>query len=568
MKRFSLLLLSLFLFVPVIHARYDPQYVENNKFGIHIVDINDLQEIPDLLNTSGGDWGYVTLVIRENERDVGKWQEVFNKMRRMHLIPVVRLATTVEGNSWRKPTATDINEWVNFLSQLNWVIENRYVILFNEPNHAKEWGNTLDPEGYATVAYEFARALKGYSDDYFILPAAMDVSAANDGASMDAAEYYKRVFGHKPELLNIIDGWNSHSYPNPAFSGSPHNSGRGTLRTYQWELSLLRSLGLQRDIPVFITETGWAHSQGKETQYQLMDPGQIAGYVSLASRGAWTDSRIIAITPFLYSYQDIPFDHFSWKKLGGSGFYEQYYAYQAIPKTAGKPHQHVRFDVLQKLLPETLVSLSTYTLTGKLRNTGQSIFKNAYLILEMNGVENAWPTVYEKVTELEPGEEGEFRLHVTTPPEEKKYSAVLRLVGESMNKELENQEITIIPPPSLTINTPLGWRLVSSSINVRVLIYTIDDKLIHTFTGREIVDGKIYAEGLRDIVPGLAYRIVVLVPNYLPRQTISVIRKDNTEVTMKRFLPFDYDNDGTWTTRDIWEILKKGPNHMIMLLLG
>lgn len=568
MKRTILLILFL-LFIPTcVYSRYDPMFVENNKYGIHIVDVNDMHEIPNLVNTTGGDWGYVTLVIRENERDVGRWQEVFNQMRRLHLIPIVRLATTVEGNAWRKPTSTDINEWVNFLSQLNWVIENRYVILFNEPNHAKEWGNSIDPEGYASVAYEFAMALKGFSEDYFILPAAMDVSAANDGSSMDAAEYYKRVFSHKPELLQIIDGWNSHSYPNPAFSGSPDNTGRGTVRTYIWELNLLKNLGLNRELPVFITETGWIHSQGKEIQGALLDPSNVGRYISIASRGVWSDPRIIAITPFLYSYQDIPFDHFSWKKLGNGEFYQHYYAYQAIPKKKGKPHQHIKFDIVQKLLPDTLISSSTYTLTGKLRNIGQNIYKDAYLILEIDGVENAWPTVYEKITELNPGEVGEFRLHVNTPSEEKVYSALLRLVGENMNKELEKTDITIIPPPSLTVNVQLGWRKSNSAKDARVLIYSIDDKLIHTFNGREVIDGKIRAEALRDIVPGLAYRIVVLIPNYLPRQTISVIRNVHTDVELRRFLPFDYNNDGKWSPLDVWEILLKGPNHMIGLLFG
>src|SRR3989338_2024841 len=54
----------------------------------------------------------------------------------------------------------------------------------------------------------------------------------------------------------VLSGLASHSYPNPGFSGVPYGFGRGTVRTYQWELDLLKQLGV-KDMPVFITETGW-----------------------------------------------------------------------------------------------------------------------------------------------------------------------------------------------------------------------------------------------------------------------------------------------------------------------
>lgn len=45
-----------------------PTSVVNNKFGIHITDEKDLQDASLLINSNGGDWGYVTFVITERKR--------------------------------------------------------------------------------------------------------------------------------------------------------------------------------------------------------------------------------------------------------------------------------------------------------------------------------------------------------------------------------------------------------------------------------------------------------------------------------------------------------------------
>src|SRR3989338_5990805 len=109
MKSISILLfVFLCLIIPGQSlAVYDPLSVPNNKFGIHVADPNDISNVTELVNSSQGDWGYVTLVIPENERKSDVWQPVFNRMKKDHIIPIVRLATRVEGGSWGKHTLTD-----------------------------------------------------------------------------------------------------------------------------------------------------------------------------------------------------------------------------------------------------------------------------------------------------------------------------------------------------------------------------------------------------------------------------------------------------------------------------
>ena len=80
-----------------------------------------------------------------------------DQLRERQLIPIIRIATKGEGSSWRRPKLEEAQEWANFLNSLNWVVKNRYVILFNEPNHATEWGGTVDPKSFAEVNREFAK---------------------------------------------------------------------------------------------------------------------------------------------------------------------------------------------------------------------------------------------------------------------------------------------------------------------------------------------------------------------------------------------------------------------------
>jgi hypothetical protein len=152
MKKIITIFLTFILFFNSTASSFaivSPINDSNNKFGIHIFSEKDLPDAATLVNSSGGDWGYITVVITEAERDRDRWQQVFDQMRRIHLIPIVRLATKANGATWDAPQEAEINNWVSFLNSLNWVVQNRYVVINNEPNHAAEWGGRLDPAGYA-----------------------------------------------------------------------------------------------------------------------------------------------------------------------------------------------------------------------------------------------------------------------------------------------------------------------------------------------------------------------------------------------------------------------------------
>ncbi|EKD67172.1 MAG: hypothetical protein ACD_48C00562G0002, partial [uncultured bacterium] len=545
-----ILILSFFLllFPASVQAKYDPRTVPNNKFGIHVADVNDIADTAALVNSSGGDWGYVTIVMQNNDRDFGKWHNIFNQMRRLHLIPIIRLATHPQGNYWTKPQIVDANITAQFLDSLNWPIENRYVVLFNEPNHAKEWGNEINPEGYAEVFVTYAQALKSVSDDFFILPAGFDSSAANTSDTLDAEEFIKRMVVAKPEILDLLDGWTSHSYPNPGFSGSPLARGKGTIRSYLWELDFIG-----KNLPVFVTETGWVNT--------------VANNLRTAASSVWQDPAIVAVTPFVFSYQGEPFDNFSWKKLGVNEFYPHYFEYQGLSKVKGTPKQRHSFIVGTSLIPDILVSSSHYNLELTIQNTGQAIVgtKEGYSVTLTAPVD--FEIILDSIPSFEPGETAAIKAKLTTPKTIGENKVKLSFIRGNETYTIEEKTVTIVPPPSLSVEAKLGWRRVSNASDVTVLVYE-SDTIIHKFTGLSIDNGILSVDGLTDIIPGNSYRVVVLVPYYLPRQTVAILKGDITTLSFRRFLPLDINGDGALTISDIVLLITSRPADILPRFFG
>jgi hypothetical protein len=198
LKRFLSTFILVFLFLSFsaneIKAIYDPLTTKNNIYGIGIVNHSDLSDVRNLVNTNGGDWGYVTIVITEKDRNKEVWQKFLDDCRRLHLIPIIRVVSEFMSGSWKEPQTNEIDNWVKFFDSLNWVIENRYIIIGNEPNHAKEWGGKIDPESYSTYLKEFSKKLKNSNSDYFVLNAGFDQDAPTQNIkSKNYNLYYKSI---------------------------------------------------------------------------------------------------------------------------------------------------------------------------------------------------------------------------------------------------------------------------------------------------------------------------------------------------------------------------------------
>lgn len=339
------LFLTIFLFLSPKKC-----FALQNVFGLHLTQPSDIHSASKIINSSGGDWGYVTIVVPLNRLDHNTWQEFFNNCRRYHIIPIVRLATYLDGDSWKRPSVPDIDTLANFLNSLNWPATPQYVILFNEINHGLEWGGEVDIKSYADISIYAYQKFKSLNSNFFILSGGLDLAAPEIPPKYkSAANVYKEIKQYNSDFFNSFDGLANHYYPQNQSS-----------RDYKWELNLLSSLGISKNYPVFITETA--------------SPGPYnASFIKSILQNWQKDSRVIAITPFIYNYPNYPFENFSWVDKQEQ-LLPQYQKIVDLPKTKNTPAQITKYEFVKINLPFLILANTDYSQEIVLKNTGQSIW--------------------------------------------------------------------------------------------------------------------------------------------------------------------------------------------------
>ncbi len=333
MKKVALFLLFFLCFVPQVSAVYDPIERPNNFYGIHILFPSELSEAAALVNSSQGEWGYVTIPIQATDKDLSKWQDFMDQCAEKKLIPIVRIATDPlysDTSVWRIPTEADIIDSANFLNSLDWPIDNRYVIIYNEVNRFDEWGGQPpDPARYGELLSFAYDVFKRRSEDFYIIMSGMDNASPNDRIKyMDNLVFIREMIDSKPEIVDKMDGFSSHSYPNPGFSQPPSSTAVEGTATYKYEYDLINETS-KKKVPAFITETGWVSDN--------LSDEIVAQYYKTAYENIWGEDkeRIVAITPFLLNSTGGQFENFSFII---NGVHTQHYeSKKNLTKTRGEP---------------------------------------------------------------------------------------------------------------------------------------------------------------------------------------------------------------------------------------
>lgn len=299
---------------------------EGQVLGIHILQTEEITDAVKLLKPEDqqrDEWHYVTIPLTLNDLDKkDQWQAFFTEAEKNKIIPIVRLTTKFENGAWQVPSKRDIYDLTRFMNQLPWPTQDRYVIVFNEPNHAPEWGGQTNPAEYAQVLSFTADWLHTEQKNYKVLPAGLDLAAPNGPRTMEAFTYLDQMVAAEPDVLSKIDIWNSHSYPNPGFVSSPQRTGQNSLRGFQYELSYLKEK-TGRDYDVFITETGW-RAEGSTNRW-------LGSYYQYAQQHIWSDPRVKVVTPFILRGSPGPFAQFSFLDEAGRPTL-QYNAFQELVK--------------------------------------------------------------------------------------------------------------------------------------------------------------------------------------------------------------------------------------------
>ncbi len=316
---------------------------QNNKVGLYIYsEVRDYVDFAEeLANSNGGEWGYVLIPYNVKDYNLDRWGHLFELLGNKKLIPIIQLWDLDLKDE--KERNKQIQRSAEFLNSLRWPIKYRYVSAYNETNDSKFWKGKINPEEYAEVLDLTIKALKDQDTDFFVMNGAFNTSARTGGDYLDVRDYMRRMNRQVPGIFTKLDGWASHPYPQPNFSGSPDDRGRDSIRAYEWELDFLKDefdINI-KSLPVFITETGWAHREGEELKngkrvpYSL-NQYQVADNFRYAFEKVWLpDDRVVAVTPFTVRYKE-PHDNFSWITKDGNP-YPQFFAIKDMPKVQGKP---------------------------------------------------------------------------------------------------------------------------------------------------------------------------------------------------------------------------------------
>ncbi len=293
---------------------------QGQVLGIHIMHTYEIEDAYSLIeNYKKAHTFYLTIPFTlEDLNKKQQWQQFFNQAREKKMIPLVRLCTKVEDGVWVVPTRKNVVDMIDFLDQLSWPTERKYIIVFNEVNHAAEWGGTINPSLYADFlkfSYNWAKAT---DPDFFVLPAAMDLAAPNGTKTWEAFRYLQAMQQESEDIFEYVDAWNSHSYPNPGFSSSPTLKGKNSIRGFLHELEYLKRV-TGKDYKVYITETGWI-ANGYNDRW-------LDDYYQYALDHVWSHDSVEAVTPFTLKGSPGPFAGFSFFDDQGKETVH-YYAYQ------------------------------------------------------------------------------------------------------------------------------------------------------------------------------------------------------------------------------------------------
>ncbi|MCX6725747.1 MAG: hypothetical protein NT052_00305, partial [Candidatus Shapirobacteria bacterium] len=90
----------------------------------------------------------------------------------------------------------------------------------------------------------------------------------------------------------------------------------------------------------------------------------------------------------------------------------------------------------------------------------------------------------------------------------------------------------------------------------KFLIYNQNQEVIFSADNFQMNNNETEIKGLKNLIIDDQYRLVLLKPFYLPRQTFIKINENNNTATFRVLLPFDFNQDGKLSWSDIWTLIK------------
>jgi hypothetical protein len=356
-----------------------PTPIAINKRGLHLLLDDGTTRFPETLweqqivwaGRLSGPGGYAVELVRSNDLKPDSWQHMIDLLDREGQIPIIRLATFKdERNQWWTAPQPDpdgrsyksaADRFRRFFDAITWHADTVLVTVANEPNRPDEWGGAPSPAAYARYLRDVAEAMgRVTSVKVLVLNGALDAYApsASFGATyaIDSDLFMEGMATEVPDIFERLDGWASHAYPLGPFTEDPGHqifkiddvrpnatprqepppgiANRG-VNGYEWELWKLQQLGVEKTLPVYVTESGWRHrasqsANARDHDFATVDDARFAELVGLAFDGpptgkaeGWTpwnaDPRVKAVALFALAGRPEDWGHTNLLLLDPSG---------------------------------------------------------------------------------------------------------------------------------------------------------------------------------------------------------------------------------------------------------
>ena len=541
------------------------------KAGIHMISPSDddFKNAAALLNTNGGAYCWVTIVIREDEMNPENLQRLHNLARKYKFQIIHRLEKGFDSQGrWYMPDGDTVQKFVTAIKTIIPSQKDVYIVLGNEPTHAVMCGGCT-PESYAQWAMQAIDTIHtAFAEDADVAMNPVVMLAGQDVHSPDAPpDYYdaekfmSRMFTAEPNLLCEIDAWASHNYPRDFMRNT--FAGRYSLRGYIWELALAQRLAQRlvsedcqehvRQLPVFITETGYkVGAGGIADDLAFRQAQQMLRFYE-------EDPKVRSVTLFVYRSCGMPFEEFAITGCNGDKLNGVGQALLESPKVKGEV-RHVHKARTKVECPLEVVERLPIECTVSAENLGTDTWQNigGEYSLSLIGYQSSGPDgqVYSftRFREVQPGET--LSANLTYNPGEQQGAHTLQIGLSREGRVLlglatVGLDVNAAPEMTLKVNTILGSPVQSASKSAQVQIFDDQDRIL--FRKPVVIENGAGVVGTVENV-GLSgcYRAVLLVDGNLPVQKACVdFEKGMNIIEMPRLLPVDRDNDGKLSLSDI-----------------
>ena len=142
----------------------------------------------------------------------------------------------------------------------------------------------------------------------------------------------------------------------------------------------------------------------------------------------------------------------------------------------------------------------------------------------------------------------------------------ISLIKNNQTVSQVDWNLEIIPEINIKLVAKLLFKRKTEGQDFKFLIYNQKEEVVFGVNRFPIKNGETEIKGVKNVIAGNEYRLVLIKPFYLPRQTFLIIQEKDNQASFKILLPFDFDQDGRFSWGDIWTLIKK-PKLLIKLFL-